>query len=411
MFKDCKIAFFLAYKSIARGNKAVIFLVVFIMSLAFINLIFVSGILNGFIVTIAKQVKTYYTANIVVNPQEEPIKKDYIIHVNELQEQIESMPGVVATARHYKLAGTLSFDKNKNGKLKFISAEILGIDPDKEKLINNAYQKVVDGYYLDELDRDEILIGAEIAGGEYGGLDFLSLGGVKAGDKINITFGNGIYKTYRVIGILQTNLDFVDMGAYISSKEAESVLSVYNNASQILVKLKDGVSEETENDYQNEIKKLAPNLEIRKWTDYMGSLKDISKSFNSIALMVGIIGLTVAAITIFIMIYINVVNKRRQIGILKAIGIKQNIIILSYIFQAMFYSVLGVIIGLFLIFSLIGPYFIRNPIKLPMGDVGLALENNAVILGIVSLILASVIAGLIPSWNAARENILKAIWG
>ena len=164
MFKDCKIAFFLAYKSIARGNKAVIFLVVFIMSLAFINLIFVSGILNGFIVTIAKQVKTYYTANIVVNPQEEPIKKDYIIHVNELQEQIESMPGVVATARHYKLAGTLSFDKNKNGKLKFISAEILGIDPDKEKLINNAYQKVVDGYYLDELDRDEILIGAEIAG-------------------------------------------------------------------------------------------------------------------------------------------------------------------------------------------------------------------------------------------------------
>ena len=127
--------------------------------------------------------------------------------------------------------------------------------------------------------------------------------------------------------------------------------------------------------------------------------------------MVGIIGLTVAAITIFIMIYINVVNKRRQIGILKAIGIKQNIIILSYIFQAMFYSVLGVIIGLFLIFSLIGPYFIRNPIKLPMGDVGLALENNAVILGIVSLILAAVIAGLIPSWNAARENILKAIWG
>lgn len=408
MFKDCKIAFFLGVKSIVRGNKAVISLVIFIMALAFVNLIFVSGILNGFIVTISNQVKEYYTSNIVINPQEEPVKKDFIIHSSELQSQIENIPGVIATARHYKLAGTLSYDKDKNGKLKYVSSEIVGIDPNKEKLINNSYKKIIDGYYIDELDRDEIILGAELAGGEYSTHDFLSLGGVKVGEKINITYGNGISKVYRVKGIIKTNLDFADFMTFISSKEAESILSVYNSASQILVKV-DGQGKEDY--YIEKIKPFAPNLEIRKWSDYMGALEDISKSFNSIALMVGIIGLMVAAITIFIMVYINVTNKKRQIGILKAIGIKERIIILAYLFQALFFSILGVIIGIAFLFLIIGPYFTRNPIKLPMGDVGLALETNVVILGIISLVVASLIAGLIPSRHAAKENILKAIWG
>jgi len=34
-----------------------------------------------------------------------------------------------------------------------------------------------------------------------------------------------------------------------------------------------------------------------------------------------------------------------------------------------------------------------------------------VIQGIFSLLLAALIAGLVPAWRAAKENILEAIWG
>jgi len=47
---------------------------------------------------------------------------------------------------------------------------------------------------------------------------------------------------------------------------------------------------------------------------------------NLISTILSIISILVAAIVIFVIIYVNAINKRRQIGILKAIGIKQKLL-------------------------------------------------------------------------------------
>lgn len=358
-------------------------------------------------VALNKQLKTNLVSNIVIDPQEEPTRKNFIIHAKELEHQIENIPGVVATAGRYKLAGAMAYDKDKNGKFKIVSGEIIGIDPEQEKRVSGIAEKVIEGRYLDRLGRGEIVLGSDLAGG-YGGSELTSLGGARVGDKVRVTFSNGMIRNYRVSGIFQVKLGFADRQAFITSREAELVISRYNSASQILVKIPEASSED---EYINRIQALAPNLKVRKWIDYAGGLADVSRSFNIITLVISAIGLSVAGITIFILIYVNVVNKRRQIGILKAIGIKQNIIIYSYILQALFYAVSGVIIGLLLVFYVIAPFFVTHPLRLPIGETSLALDSRTVIYGILSLLAASFVAGLIPSRRAAKENILKAIWG
>lgn len=405
--RSLKIAYFLALKSIYKGNRATIVLMIFIMSLAFINLVFISSILGGIIVAMNNQVRTNVVSNIVIEPQEEPVKKDFIIHASGLQRQIEQIPGVVATARHYKLAGMIAYDKKKNAKFVYRSAEIVSIDPETEINMSDISSKIIEGRYLEGLGAGDIVIGSEIAGG-YGGDELNSLGGAKVGDKIKITFSNGVMRDYTIRGIFKINFGFADRMAFITTKEAESLLSVYNNASQILVKT-DTVYDE--NRYIEQIRPLAPNLKIKKFNDYMGPLGGVSKSFDIITLMISTIGLAVAAITIFILIYVNAVHKRRQIGILKAIGVNQNIIIYSYIIQALFYAISGIVIGVLLIFYVIAPYFAKHPLDLPVGESSLALNTGRIVQNMVSLLIAAFVAGLIPSRQAAKENILKAIWG
>lgn len=406
MFKDLKIASFLGYKSIVKGNKATIVLIVFILSLAFVNQIFISAILNGIVDALNKQIVSNIVSNIIISPQEYPTRKDYISHASELQSQIEKIPGVVATSRRYNMAGSFSYDKEKNGKLKYVSGQIIAIDPEQERKMSDISKNIISGSYLENPGNEEILLGVNTAGGAESESDIGSMEGVKVGEKVKVAFNNGATREYKVKGIFKVKFEEVDRMAFITIKEAESIFSVYDNASQILVKT-DGNEEK----YLSRIQALDKDLKVRPWGDYSGPMGGITESFNMITLIISVIGVIVAAITIFIMIYVNVVNKRRQIGILKAIGIKQNIIICSYIFQALFYVIPGVIFGLLIIFYVLTPFFVKYPLQLPIGDSGLVLDNSNVFYAVVSLFAAALVAGFVPSWQTAKEDILKAIWG
>lgn len=408
MWQTFKVALFLAYKSISRGNRGTIVLMIFILSLAFINLIFISGILNGIIATIDRQIKTNLVSNLVIEPQEEPVKKDFIVNAQELKEEIERMPGVAKAATRYGLSGSVSYDKEKNGKFKFSSAEILGINPEEENSMSGVREGIIAGRYLEGLGNGDILLGADLAGGYSEFVEAQTLGGPKVGDKVKVAFSNGLERDYTVRGIFRVDFGFADRRAIITQKEAESVLSVYDNASQILVKVQ---NEAEEDRLQGEIQKIAPNLRVKKWTEYRGALGGISRSFDMITLIISAIGLAVAAITIFILIYVNVVHKRRQIGILKAIGINQSIVIYSYIFQALFYATSGIVIGTLLTFFFLVPYFLKHPMQFSLGDTSLALSGKTVVSAIAGLLAAALVAGFVPSWRGAKENILKAIWG
>jgi len=409
MKKDFKLAFYLGYKSIINGHKSIIILMIFILSLAFVNLIFISALLNGVTSTLDSQVIDNATGNIVISPQEEPSRENFIINTTELRQRIETIPGVLSTVVHYNLLATFAYDKNKDGQYKYGSWPVIGINPEEEPELTGIHSHIIEGNYLQGLGINDIILGADIAGGHGIGEEVDSLGGVQIGEKITVSYGNGISKQYNLVGIFKAKSMFVDQNAYITKKEAQSVLHLGDDrASQILIKLDKNIDE---NKLIEEIQVIAPKLKVRKWVEYSSAMNAVPKSFDLIGILIGAVGLVVAAVTIFMLIYVNTINKRRQIGILKAIGIKEKVIIGSYVIQAFFYVVSGIILGSIIMFFFVEPYFIKNPLSLAIGDVSLSVKKIQVVNSIFSLLVAALVAGFVPAWRVVKENILKAIWG
>lgn len=406
---DLKTAFFVAYKTITRGNKSTAVFTIFILSLSFFNLMFVSGFLNGFSDGIMRSMIDNSTAHIIVMPQEEPTVKEFILNQGKVRAQIETIPGIIGTTRHYQLGGSFAYDKEKMGEFKRVSAPVIGVTQSEEKKILTVHENIVSGEFPDELKNDEIVLGANLSGG-FGTKQTSDLGGAVVGDEVQVTYSNGITRSYTVRGIFKISMGgSVGGTAFISAQEAESILSVYDNASEIMVRA--DLNRVTLDDYVEQIAMIAPNLKIEKYTNRLSTVGILVDAFNVITIIVTIISIIVAAITIFVMIYVNAVNKRRQIGILKAIGIKERIIEVSYVLQSLFYVTLGTMLGLMIVFFFVVPLLHIRPIPMPFGDASLVYTPLEIFLNIISLTLSAILAGFIPAKMVARQNILKSIWG
>jgi ABC-type lipoprotein release transport system permease subunit len=72
---------------------------------------------------------------------------------------------------------------------------VIGIDPEKEIKVTTISHSIIEGNYLSPEDRDQIILGVEIAGGaETQALSSLTLNGAKVGDKVRLTYSNGLQR-------------------------------------------------------------------------------------------------------------------------------------------------------------------------------------------------------------------------
>ena len=401
-----RTAFFIAYKSVIHGHRSTVALIIFILSLSFLNMMFISGILFGLQNVMTGTIINVWTSHITVTPQREPQLKQYIPNQNRVREQIETIPGVIATSRRYSLSGSIVYDKDKSGQFTTVSGVISGSDPVEDKRVLQIAEKLVAGEYLEETDRDQILLSSAVAGG-YGVPAPADLGGARVGDKVQITYSSGLIRSYTIKGIYDDAIGIFE--TFITAKEAESVAGVYNSASKILVKT--DLEHAPIEKYVARIKALVPNLWVQDFKAIIGAFASFLDALNLISLIVSAISVLVATITIFVMVYVNAVNKRRQIGILRAIGIKENIIVLSYVFQSFFYALCGVTVGAFFVFAILTPLLDAYPINVVFGGLSLVHKTTTVVVGIISLFVAGLLAGYLPARIVARQDILKAIWG
>jgi len=411
---NLKIATFLAFKSIFKGNRWALALIIIVMSFSFVNLIFVSSIINGVMATMDDQLVDNVFSNIVISPEED---KYYIDKVDSLETKIKQVAGVVGIAPHLNSSAFIEYewkekvsqtDKGKSG-----TWDIIGIDPLKESEVTDIHSHIIEGSYLDQDDRDEIVLGIEIAGGEEAtNADFLTLGGVRVGDKVRVTYPNGVQREYTVKGIFRAQeMMRADSLAFVTQKEMASALgrTVFSDrASEILIRTRPYVDEDK---IIEELKSAGINEEIRSWQEYGSALRSSVSTFEIIGGLIGGVGLVVAAAVMFIVIYITVINKKRQIGILRAIGIPQKSIIGSFLIQSIFYVFIGIALGWFLVRFVIQPYFTFNPLDTPFGLVSLVIETSTMGGSIIGLLAAGVLAGFIPAWTIMRASVIKIIWG
>ena len=400
LFTSLRVSAFLAWKSIERGSKGTLALTIMIIALIFVNLVFLPSIISGVVETFNTQSIDFDFGNLVIEPRE---GSQYISGVTSLQKTVERIPGITGTSPRIA-AGVTYFYRGRNA-----ASTLYGITPEDERSVTKIADFMTAGEFLSNGDTDAIVLGATLAGKEgeeAGGLP--SLQGVVVGDSVEVAYPNGETRTYRVKGIYETQSFSVDTAAFVTSREMSGVLGLHDQASVILVKTEvDGREEE----YKTEFLSYGIQEEIRTFREKAGGFVDQAiQSFNIINTISTLVSLIIAIVVVFIVIFINTVNRRRQIGILKAIGIDQQIIINSYVLQVLFITAVGALAGMALNAG-VTTYLTAYPLVFPGGPVYPVVEAPAILRSVASLFAVSVVAGYIPAWQIAREDILTAIRG
>jgi len=398
MKTQLRLPFYLAWQYIRRGRKWTFFLTLFMMSVAFINLIFVSSLFAGIIDGTNKQIINTMTGNFYITPND---GQDYVTNKNHAVELLTNLDDVVGASARTQVPARMTY-KNIRG-----SWQILAVDPNNEKRVSNVADKMIAGSFLEPDDLDQIIIGRQIAGGEGVEENAFSFKGAQVGDKVTLTF-DGFSKEFTIKGIFATKFVEADNRAFISANALSALIPATNNvATTIAVK----TDKTVDSNFIDKISALNIDGKVYSWQEAAGLMKSVAESFKSINALVSIVGILIAAITIFIIIYVDIVNKRKQIGILRAIGIKSYIIIFSYVILAAVYAVAGVILGTALFFAAIVPYFQAHPFVLPICDAVLVLSKLDYIARAEAIMWVSVISGLIPAALTTRTKILDAILG
>lgn len=408
-----RIGFFLATRQLRRSSLWTTALIIFVMVLTFLNLVVVSGILVGLIQGAVDQTRIQFTSDVIVSSLDD---KEFIENSPNIIALVNSLPEVEEATPRYREGAILEANyktRRDNEKPNTANAQVVGIDPATEHAVTGLADHIIEGEYLQAGDFDKVILGHFLLS-QYIPVEspaFQSLDNVGIGTKIRIQVGD-VRREVTVKGIIRTKVDEISLSAFMDDSQLRSLIGRNDgNVDEIAIKLVPGADPTAVRDslIRSGVGDVA---KVQTFEDAQPQfLKDIIETFGILGAVFSSLGLLVAIITVFIVIFINALTRKKYIGILKGIGISGRAIEASYVFQSMFYAIVGSSIGLAIVFGLLVPYFQRNPIDFPFSDGILVAPLDETIFRIILLIVSTVIAGFVPAWMIVRKNTLDSILG
>ena len=409
-----KIGLLLGWRQIQRASLWTTILIVCVMMLTFLNLVAVSGILVGLITGSERAVQEQFIGDLQITslPGE-----DRILHTPEIVSVLDADPLVLARTVQYQAGGTVEANyrerRDTRAERDLVSTRIVGINAADQDATTGLAKLVVEGEYLDPDEEGSILIGSLYVERYTENFPDItdSLSDVQPGDQVRVTI-NGATKEFTVKGIVDAKVGDITSRAYITDRELRRLSGrLDRNADRISVRT---VSTADAIRIQENLAALGhnDNARIQTFEEALPRfIQDIKQTFNVLGTFIGAVGIVVASITIFIIIFINALSRRRQIGILKGIGIDRRAIEIAYVFQAGIYVLIGSFLGAVVIYGFLVGYFANNPIDFPFSDGILVADPIDTLVRFIVLFFVTLAAGFIPAWMIARQNTLNSILG
>lgn len=223
------------------------------------------------------------------------------------------------------------------------------------------------------------------------------------------------------------NMDAEDLSSLMMSYAKASKLTYDNNlttlgyadeADPISVKIfpRDFEAKERVLDhidaYNKQVKAAGHDEQAISYTDYMGiimgSVTDIVNTISLVLIAFVSISLVVSSIMIGIITYISVLERKKEIGILRAIGAsKRNV---ANVFNAETF-IEGLIAGVFAVVVVVAVSFPVNTRALAAKQVPNLMSlpvQDALVLIAISVLL-TVVAGLLPARSASKKDPVEAL--
>lgn len=411
---DLRIGLLLGLRQIRHASLWTTTLIITVVVFTFLNLVAVSGILTGIVEGALKSTKDEAVSDVAFEPHE---GEKRILHTDQLLKELRGISAVAGVSARYTDIATLEANykerRDLNAEPDTITTTITGIDIADENTVTSLSSIIGEGEYFDPNESGYIILGKYTIDryADKFGDAFQYLDGVKPGDTIRVTTGSEAQE-FTIKGIIDSKIDIVSLKVFLPEREFRRLFERPDfNANSVLVRAKEGYTD-------TELKNILVENgfesygDISTFTEGMPSfIQDVITTFDILGAFVGLIGITVASITVFIVIFINALSRKRQIGILKAIGISERAIEYAYLSQAAFYAIIGATLGVLITVFLLVPYFRENPIDFPYGDTSLSVSVEGVALRCLLLFVIMIVAGYFPAWLITRQNTLNSILG
>ncbi len=319
-----------------------------------------------------------------------PKEKDKIIGWKDLVEELQKENRISGVAPRLVTRGILKYGVKEK------PVTILGIDPNLEPKAS-IVEKFLENKNLHLLksDKDTVIIGKLVA---------KSLGIREINKKLILVTPNGNSQLVKVVDFFNsgiTNID--DARVYINMKTLQALMERPNESNQIILKVKD----------VNEAEKISKNLQkrlpfqVESWQRAYANFLSIFKIQNIITYMIVIAILTVSAFGILNIISMTVMEKRKDIAILMAMGYSRMDILLIFLCQGLIIGAIGAIIGCIVGFGL---QEYMESIELDVEGIvrtkGFVLDRSPMyyLYGSLFSLLFSILASFYPSYKASKLN-------
>jgi lipoprotein-releasing system permease protein len=276
------------------------------------------------------------------------------------------------------------------------AVSLTGIEPESHFRIVDVPQKLVAG--STRLTTQDILIGTELA----------SDLGVGVGEKMRITAASGSSQTLTIAGIFDLgNKSANQRVTYVTLRTAQSLLGLVGGVSSIDVNLRDLYAAET----IAQSFRSSYGLEVDSWIktneQFFNAIRTQTMANLAIRFFVGLsVALGIASVLV-----VSVVQRSKEIGILRAMGASRAQILRVFLTQGAVVGLAGSLVG-----SALGAGFVllwrllaRNPDGTPFFHV--PLQPGLFAIAAVLATLTGILAALVPALRAARLDPVVAIRG
>jgi len=330
-------------------------------------------------------------ATVLVQTQPRTQSARTLVNWQALMPLLQAMPEVAAVSPMVSGAGLALRGQAQR------SIALAGVDLDRYDRIINLRSKVVAGQA--RLAAGEAIIGRELA----------SDLGVQVGDRMTISTGTGAAANSDSVRITA----LVDLGVrelnrrtvLVPLRTAQSLVGLPGGATQIDLALLDIWQAD----------QLAPRLAQRwqikaeSWQQTNASLVSALNAQSVSTTLIRVVVMVVVVLGIASVLVVSVVQKRREIGILRAMGATRGQVLRIFLLQGAVVgavgSALGVVLAVVLIFLF--TTFVRGSDGLPLFAITLAPD---LALRIAALATAcGVLAAVVPARSAAKLDPAQAI--
>lgn len=228
--------------------------------------------------------------------------------------------------------------------------------------------------------------------------------GLKIGDPIK--YGGELY---RIRGIL-TSGGGGGFGGSPSVVLPVSALSDQEYYSSVTIIAVDGqAAKEIADRIESQLNQRREAVSVNTLASIQDAINSLTNTLNLALLGIGSISLVVAAVSILNVMLMSTIERRGEIGVLRAVGIRRREVLRMILTEAAFLGIIGGLVGAI---AALGIGLAMNQVL--FSDPTLAFRWASfryVLFGFAFAVVASIVSGIYPAWKAANERPVETLRG